>query len=269
MSDTSYYPDRVRAEARDFRARVRNEEHTGMTSRIASGAVQGNLVILPKDWAMDFMLFCRANPQPCPVIGVSNVGDPLMPALGEGLDIRTDLPKYRVFRDGQLDAELTNINELWQDDFVAFVLGCSFSFDEALEEADVPVRHLREGKQTAMFRTNIEATPVGPFSGNYVVSMRPMKPVDAIRAVQITSRFPNVHGAPVHLGDPAQIGISDITQQDFGDIYYLNEGEIPVFWACGVTPQVIMEQAKPPICITHAPSHMLVTDILNTELAML
>jgi len=268
MSVAPYYPDTVRQKAQEFRAKVRRGEHTGMTSAVAPGAVQGNLVILPKDWAMDFLRFCRANPQPCPVLDVSEVGDPMMPKLGKDVDIRTDLPKYRVFRHGELCDEVTDIVELWQDDLVAFVLGCSFSFDEALEEADVPVRHLREGKQTAMFRTNIEATPAGPFRGTYVVSMRPMKPTDAIRAVQVTSRFPNVHGAPVHLGDPAQIGIQDITKQDFGDIYYLEDGEIPVFWACGVTPQVIIEQAKPPICITHAPSHMLVTDLLNAELAV-
>lgn len=269
MATIPYYPDVVRQKAQDFRARVKREEYTGMTSGVARGAVQGNLVILPKDWATDFLLFCRSNPQPCPIVGVSDVGDPMMPGLGKDLDIRTDLPKYRVFKHGELTAEVNNISELWQDDFVAFVLGCSFSFDEALEEAGIPIRHLREDKQTAMFRTNIQAVPAGPFKGEYVVSMRPLTPTDAIRAIQITSRFPNVHGAPVHIGDPSQIGIKNIEKQDFGDICYLNEGEIPVFWACGVTPQVILEKAKPPICITHSPSHMLVTDILNAELAVL
>jgi uncharacterized protein YcsI (UPF0317 family) len=176
---------------------------------------------------------------------------------------------YRVFRDGLTDKDVPDIHDLWQADFVTFVLGCSFSFDEALRDANISPRHLQLGISTAMYRTNIEAVSAGPFEGSYVVSMRPYEPADAIRAIQVTSRFPNVHGAPLHFGDPDRIGIDDITKPDFGDYYPVYDGEVPVFWACGVTPQVIIENAKPPICITHKPSHMLLTDLLNAELAVL
>jgi uncharacterized protein YcsI (UPF0317 family) len=187
--------------------------------------------------------------------------------LGDDVDIRTDVPRYRVFRDGVVTDEVTDISDLWQDDFVAFVLGCSFSFEEALVSAGLPLRHWERGTDVAMYRTNIQTTASGPYSGPMVVSMRPFTPTDAIRAIQITSRFPRVHGAPVHFGDPAQIGIADIGKPDWGDPVPIADGDTPVFWACGVTPQSVIEHAKPPICITHRPGRMLITDRLNSELA--
>jgi uncharacterized protein YcsI (UPF0317 family) len=269
MKPNDYTPDLARQLSREARRQARKGELAGITLNLAPGVVQGNVVILPRDWAADFLKFCWSNPRPCPLLEVSEPGDPMLPKLGNDIDIRTDLPMYRVFRNGDMEKDVPDISNIWQDDFVTFVLGCSFSFDEALRDANIPPRHLQLGISTAMYRTNIEAVPAGPYKGNYVVSMRPYTPPDAIRAIQITSRFPNVHGAPLYFGDPAAIGIRDIAQPDFGDFYPVEEGEVPVFWACGVTPQVIIEQAKPPICITHKPSHMLMTDLLNAELAAL
>jgi uncharacterized protein YcsI (UPF0317 family) len=269
MSAKAFTPETARQLSREARQRARHGELTDITLNLAPGIVQCNVAILPKDWATDFLKFCWANPKPCPLLAVSDAGDPMLPSLGEDIDIRTDLPMYRLFRDGVMEKDVTDIRDLWQNDLVTFALGCSFSFDEALRDANIPPRHLQLGISTAMYRTNIKATPAGPFKGSYVVSMRPYRPADAIRAIQVTSRFPNVHGAPLHFGNPADIGIQDLTQPDFGDFYPVYEGEVPVFWACGVTPQVIIEQAKPPICITHKPSHMLLTDLINAELAML
>jgi uncharacterized protein YcsI (UPF0317 family) len=269
MSAQAFTPETARQLSRETRQRARRGELTDITLNLAPGIVQCNMAILPKDWAADFLRFCWANPKPCPLLAISDVGDPMLSSLGEDIDIRTDLPMYRLFRDGVMEKDVPDIRDLWQDDFVTFALGCSFSFDEALRDANVPPRHLQLGISTAMYRTNIKATPAVPFRGTYVVSMRPYKPADAIRAIQVTSRFPNVHGAPLYFGDPTGIGIRDITKPDFGDVYPVYEGEVPVFWACGVTPQVIIEQAKPPICITHKPSHMLLTDLLTAELAVL
>jgi len=269
MSGEAFTPETARQFSREARQRARRGELTDITLNLAPGIVQCNVTILPKNWATDFLKFCWANPKPCPLLAVSNAGDPMLPSLGEDIDIRTDLPMYRLFRDGVMERDVLDIRDLWQDDWVTFALGCSFSFDEALRDANVPPRHLQLGISTAMYRTNIKATPAGPFRGTYVVSMRPYKPAEAIRAIQVTSRFPNVHGAPLYFGNPADIGIQDITKPDFGDFYPVYEGEVPVFWACGVTPHVIIEQAKPPICITHKPSHMLLTDLLNAELAVL
>jgi uncharacterized protein YcsI (UPF0317 family) len=189
--------------------------------------------------------------------------------LGAELDIRTDLPRYRVWRDGQVVAEPTDIREVWREDLVSFAIGCSFSFEEALIEGGIEVRHIVRGCNVPMYRTNILCAPAGVFSGPLVVSMRPLKPADAIRAVQITSRFPSVHGAPVHLGFPGSIGISDIEKPDYGDAVPIAADEMPVFWACGVTPQAVIAQAKPAFCITHAPGSMLITDMRNASLASL
>jgi uncharacterized protein YcsI (UPF0317 family) len=251
------------------RLRMRQGLFTGPTSGLAPGNVQANLVILPKDLAHDFLRFAQANPRPCPVLGVTEAGDPRLPALGEDLDLRTDLPRYRVWRDGELIEEPTDISHLWRDDLVGFAIGCSFSFEEALVEDGIEVRHMALGSNVPMYRTNIDCVPAGVFHGKLVVSMRPMKPADAIRAVQITSRFPSVHGAPVHLGLPEQIGIGDIAKPDYGDAVPVHEGELPVFWACGVTPQSVIASARPPFCITHAPGCMLITDLRNTSLAAL
>jgi uncharacterized protein YcsI (UPF0317 family) len=231
--------------------------------------VQGNLAILPSDLAGDFLRFCQLNPKPCPVIGMSEIGDPRIPALGADLDIRTDLPGYRVWKNGELVEETGEISRWWRDDLVAFVIGCSFSFEEALVADGLPIRHIACGVRVPMYRTNIACMPAGPFAGPMVVSMRPLSPAQAIRAIQITSRFPSVHGAPVHIGLPALIGIRDLQKPDYGDAVPVEEDELPVFWACGVTPQAVIAAAKPAFAITHAPGAMLVTDLRNTQLAVL
>jgi len=242
---------------------------TAPTAGLAPGHVQGNLVILRKPLASDFLRFAQRNPKPCPLIGVSEVGSPYVPELGTDLDLRTDVPRYRVWRNGELVDEPTDISRYWSDDLVGFVIGCSFSFEEALLAAGVPVRHIAQGKNVAMFRTNVQTNPAGAFSGPLVVSMRPLKPKDAIRAIQITTRFPSVHGAPVHIGKPEAIGIADISRPDYGDSIAVHDDELPVFWACGVTPQAVIAAAKPEFAITHYPGAMLVTDKLNTDPAAL
>ena len=253
----------------ELRAACRSGHFTGNTSGLAPGYVQCNIVILPAEWAADFMRFCQSNPRPCPLIASSaSAGDPSLPPLGD-IDIRTDVPSYRVFRDGNLDGERSDISELWREDLVTFALGCSFSFEEALIADGLDVRNVTEGVNVPMYRTNIPCTSAGPFAGNMVVSMRPFLAADAIRAIQICTRFPSVHGAPVHLGDPEQIGISDLSRPDYGDAVALKDGELPLFWACGVTPQVALESARPPLAITHSPGCMLVTDLRNSQLAVL
>jgi uncharacterized protein YcsI (UPF0317 family) len=242
---------------------------TATTAGLANGYVQGNLAILPEKLAGAFHRFCQFNPKPCPIIGMSDVGDPRIPALGIDLDIRTDLPRYRVWRDGEVVEEPTDIMAHWRDDLVAFVIGCSYSFEEALLADGLPIRHIERKLRVPMYRTNIACTPAGPFAGPMVVSMRPFKPADAIRAVQVTSRFPAVHGAPVHLGHPHSIGIADIDKPDYGDAVPVADDELPVFWACGVTPQSVIQAAKLPFAITHSPGLMLVTDLLNKQLAVL
>ena len=252
-----------------LRATIRSGEHTGNTSGYCAGHVQCNLVILPADWANDFLRFCQLNPKPCPLIAMSNKpGDFSVPPLGD-IDIRVDVPSYRVFLDGQLEGEVPNIFGLWRDDLVTFALGCSFSFEEALLADGLEVRNVTDGVNVPMYRTNLDCTSAGPYAGKMVVSMRPFKAADAIRAVQICTRFPSVHGAPIHLGDPSLIGIDNLAQPDYGDAVSLGEEEIPVFWACGVTPQVALETAKPPFAITHSPGCMLVTDLRNSQLAVM
>jgi len=247
---------------------VRSGALDAPTSGLAYGYVQGNLAILPRDCAEDFLRFCQANPKPCPLLGVSEPGDPAIPALGADLDIRTDIPRYRVWRDGVIVDEPRDIKSEWNDDLVSFVLGCSFSFEEALLAAGLPVRHIALKQNVPMYRTSIATQRAGRFHGPLVVSMRPMKPADAIRAVQITSRLPAVHGAPVHLGFPEAIGISDIGKPDYGDAVPVERGELPVFWACGVTPQAAIAAARVPFAITHAPGYMLVTDLKYAQLAI-
>ncbi len=253
----------------ELRQRIRSGEYLGNTSGLAPGFVQCNLVILPADWANDFLRFCQLNPKPCPLIAMSDrPGEHRLPSLGD-LDIRTDVPSYRVFRDGELCAENTDIEALWREDLVSFALGCSFSFEEALIADGLDVRNISAGVNVPMYRTTTPCKAAGRFSGNMVVSMRPFRAADAIRAVQICSRFPSVHGAPVHLGNPELIGIRDLSQPDFGDPVSVGADELPVFWACGVTPQVALEKARPPLAITHSPGCMLVTDLRNSQLAIL
>jgi uncharacterized protein YcsI (UPF0317 family) len=258
----------IAAGARE-RRQIRQGEFSGATAGLAAGNVQANLVVLPKSLAHDFLRFAQANPKPCPVLAVSEPGDPRLPTLGADLDLRTDLPKYRVWRYGELVEEPGDVGHVWRDDLVAFALGCSFSFEDALVEDGIELRHMTCGSNVPMYRTNIRCVPAGPFSGPLVVSMRPLKPADAIRAVQITSRFPAVHGAPVHLGLPEAIGIADLARPDYGDPVPVWDGELPVFWACGVTPQAVIAEAEPEFCITHAPGSMLITDLSNAKLASL
>ena len=250
-----------------LRAQIRDGRFTGNTSGAAADLVQGNLVVLPQACAADFLLYCQRNPRPCPLLAVTSPGDTAVPALGTGIDLRSDLPRYRVWRHGELVDEADDISALWRDDLVSFVLGCSFSFEQALIDAGLGVRHIDQGCNVPMFRTRVPTQPAGPFSGPLVVTMRPYRAADAIRAVQVTSRFPAVHGAPVHLGDPAQIGIADLQRPDYGDAVPLHADEMPVFWACGVTPQAAIARARPDFCITHAPGCMLVTDLKNQQLA--
>jgi uncharacterized protein YcsI (UPF0317 family) len=251
------------------RMRMRTGDFSGTTAGLAPGNVQANLVILPKALAHDFLRFAQANPKPCPVLSVSEPGDPRLPGLGENLDIRSDLPRYRVWRRGELVEEPFDLFHVWRDDLVSFALGCSFSFEEALVENGIELRHITCGSNVPMYRTNIPCAPAGRFAGPLVVSMRPLKPSDAIRAIQITSRFPSVHGAPIHIGLPETIGIKDLAKPDYGDAVPVESDELPVFWACGVTPQAVIAEVRPDFCITHAPGCMLITDLLNTKLASL
>jgi uncharacterized protein YcsI (UPF0317 family) len=250
-----------------LRAAFRANAWQHHTSGLAERHVQGNVVMLPKAQADDFLRYCQRNPKPCPLLAVGEPGDPSLPTLGDGIDIRTDLPRFRVWRDGVVTDEPADVRALWRDDVVAFVIGCSFSFEQALIDEGIRLRHIDQGRNVAMFRTHIATVPAGPFAGPLVVTMRPLKAADAIRAVQITSRYPAVHGAPVHIGDAALIGIADLARPDYGDAVEVMADELPVFWACGVTPQAALMQAKPPLAITHAPGSMLVTDLLNHQLA--
>jgi uncharacterized protein YcsI (UPF0317 family) len=251
---------------REVRRAVRAGRHRSHTAGLAPGYVQGNVCILPREYAEDFRAFCERNPKPCPLLAVSAPGEPRLAALGEDLDIRSDVPRYRVFRNGVLEREVANLGELWREDLVTFVLGCSFSFEAALTRAGLPLRYVEQGRNVPMYRTSVDTLPAGPFRGKLVVSMRPFRPADAIRAIEITSRYPRVHGAPVHLGDPRMIGIEDLQNPWAGDPTELRDDELPLFWACGITPQSVVLEAKPTLCITHAPGHMLVTDLENASL---
>lgn len=242
------------------RRQIRAGALAGPTAGLAPGFAQGNVVILPSDWAEDFAEFCRANAKACPVLAMSQPGSPALPSLGADIDMRHDLPRYRVYRDGVWQATPTDIAELWRDDLVTFVLGCSFSFEHPLIAAGIPLRHVSQGLNVAMYRTDIATVPAGRWHGPMVVSMRPLTPADTIRATEISGRYPEMHGAPVHVGDPAAIGIRDIARPDYGDPVAILPGEQPVFWACGVTPQAAIAVVKPPFCITHAPGCMLITD---------
>ncbi len=257
----------LHASAKQARDRIRSGQWSQHTSGLAQGYVQGNVVILPELLANDFLRYCQRNPKPCPLLAVSEPGQAKLPTLGADIDICTDVPRYRVWRDGAVVDEPTDISALWRKDLVTFVLGCSFSFEQALTDAGLSMRHIQQNRNVAMYRSNIPTQAAGVFNGPTVVSMRPFKAQDAIRAIQITSRFPNVHGAPVHIGDPALIGIHDLSKPDYGDAVDVLADEIPVFWACGVTPQAAIAQARPEFCITHSPGAMLITDLLNHHLA--
>lgn len=244
---------------------ARNGTLTGPTPGLAPGYVQANLVMVPRDLAFEFLLFCHRNPKPCPVLDVTEAGDPEPRLIAPGADLRTDLPAYRIWENGQLMAEVADLNAAWRDDLISFLIGCSFTFENALLQAGLPVRHIEMGRNVPMFRTNIACHPAGRFRGPLVVSMRPMKPDQAIQAVRICSRFSKSHGAPIHLGDPASIGIADVQKPDYGDPVEFYPGEIPVFWACGVTPQAVAVESRLPFLITHKPGHMFVSDRKDSD----
>ncbi len=254
------FADMRRMPLAEARQAIREGRYRGQTAGIGLGRLQGNLAILPADYALDFFRYCQRNSKPCPLVGVSDTGNPIMTTLGADIDIRTDVPGYNVYRDGEFDGQVTDITGLWRDDLVAFVIGCSFTFEDALIAEGIRLRHIEENRTVSMYRTNLETVPAGPFSGAMVVSMRPLAVADVVRACEITARFPQAHGAPVHFGDPAAIGIADLERPDWGEPTEMHPGEIPVFWACGVTPQVAVRAARPPLCITHAPGQMLITD---------
>ncbi len=246
----------------EVRRLIRSGELSVPTSGFSAGYMQGNLAILPESHAGDFMRYCFRNPKSCPVLAIGEPGDPALPSLGD-IDIRTDIARYRIFHNGVADGEVTDLNAVWRDDLVTFVLGCSFSFESALIRAGITVPHIAAEQNAPMYVTNIQTRPAGPFGGPLVVSMRAFSPADAIQAIVLSERYPLAHGAPVHIGDPARIGIADIHTPDFGDKPLIGEDQVPVFWACGVTPQMAIGVAKPDLAITHKPGFMLVTDMLS------
>jgi uncharacterized protein YcsI (UPF0317 family) len=248
------------------RQACRDGQWAGPTPGLALGFVQANVVIVPREFAFDFLLFCQRNPKPCPLLDVTEPGDPEPKAIAPGADLRTDLPAYRIWRDGQLVDEPADVRSLWRDDFVSFVIGCSFTFENALLEARLPVRHIEQGLNVPMYKTNRPCRSAGRFSGPLVVSMRPMLPEQAVTATRVCARFPRAHGVPVHFGDPSAIGIADIARPDYGDAVVIGSGEVPVFWACGVTPQAALTQARLPLAITHKPGHMFLTDLHDADL---
>ena len=244
-----------------LREAIRRGDWTGPTAGVARGYLQCNLAILPERFAGEFEAWCRANPRVCPLVAIGKPGDPRLPTLGEDIDLCTDLPGYSVFRDGRLCGHVGAIGDLWRDDLVPFAFGCSFSFEAVLQREGVDARYLARGERAAIYRSNLETTPVGAFSGPLIVSMRPLRPVDAIRAIEVTARYPLAHGAPVHIGKPEAIGVDpDQPMETLGGISVADD-ELPLFWACGVTPQLAIRRAAPDICITHRSAHMLVTDI--------
>ncbi|MBW2354471.1 MAG: putative hydro-lyase [Deltaproteobacteria bacterium] len=250
-----------------LRELIRAGEWKRPTTGVAGGYVQANLVMVPGEAAFDFLLFCVRNPKPCPVLDVLEPGR-WEPEIAPGADLRTDLPLYRVYREGRLEQEVEDVMGLFSDDTVSFLLGCSFSFEGALLAAGVPVRNLEEGKNVSMYITDRRCAPAGLFSAPLVVTMRPMTPEEAIRATQVTTRFHLTHGSPVHLGAPEALGIVDLGRPDFGDPVTLKQGEIPVFWACGVTSQMAVLSAGLPVVITHAPGHMFVSDMRDEDLTL-
>lgn len=253
----------------EARTLIREGKWNKPTSGMAAGYTQANLAILKKELAFEFLLFCQRNPKPCPVLDVTEAGSPVPQLIAPDADIRTDIPAYRVYKHGELVDEVPDILSYWEDDMVAFLLGCSFTFEQAMLKNNIPVRHIEEDCNVPMYQTNIPCIKAGRFEGPMVVSMRPVPEKDVVRAVQVTSRFPAVHGAPVHVGNPTSIGIRDIHRPDFGDSVTVKEGEVPVFWACGVTPQAVAMHMKPEIMITHAPGHMFITDMHEEQYSVL
>ncbi len=258
--------DLAHATGADVRRAAASGAWDAPTPGLARGYVQANLVVVPRELAFDFLLFCQRNPKPCPVLDVTEPGSAEPRLVAPGADLRTDIPRYRVYRHGELADEPADLHRWWRDDLVAFLLGCSFTFENALLLAGLPVRHLEQGCNVPMYRTDVACVPAGVFRGPLVVSMRPMTPAQAVAAVGVCDRFPRAHGVPVHWGDPTAIGIRDLDRPDFGDAVEVRPGEVPVFWACGVTPQAVAMEAQPPFLITHKPGHMFVTDWRDVQL---
>mmetsp|Transcript_19347 Transcript_19347/g.57493 ORF Transcript_19347/g.57493 Transcript_19347/m.57493 type:complete len:312 (-) Transcript_19347:25-960(-) len=252
--------------AKDVRQRCRSGALRAPTAGLANGHAQANLVAVPRAHAFDFARFCLLNPKPCPLLAIAERYDAVPAIVAAGCDLRTDIPKYRIWRDGEPSEEVADASEHWGDDFVGFLLGCSFSWEDALTKAGHPPRHVAEGRNVPMYQTNVPNAASGPFGGALVVSMRPYPP-EAVEAVAaLTAAYPAAHGAPVHWGDPAALGVADLGRPDFGDAVTVAPGEVPVFWACGVTPQSALAAARLPLAITHAPGHMLVLDLRDADL---
>jgi uncharacterized protein YcsI (UPF0317 family) len=245
---------------------ISEEKITGPTSGMCNGFAQANLVILPKKYSDDFKRFANLNSKACPVLEILEAGEKHTKYLANNANIASELPKYRIYKNGAFHLETTNIESYWQDDFVSFLIGCSFTFEAALMASGIEVRHIAMNRNVPMYKTNIMTVPAGRFSGPIVVSMRPIRKDQIDQTIAITSEFPEVHGAPIHIGNPLEIGISDLNSPDYGDAVSINEDEIPVFWACGVTPQAAVENAKPEWMITHAPGHMFIADLKNESL---
>ena len=252
-------------EVAEVRARIRGGEHAGLTGGLARGYVQTNLVILPEDCALDFLKFCVRNPKPCPVLEVTDVGSPVPLSMAPEADLRTDVPRYRVYQNGDLVDEPTDIRSYWRDDLVSFLIGCSFTFERALLDAGLYLAHLDQGRNVPMYVTGRECVPSGVFTGPMVVSMRPYRADEVPLAVAISGRYPTMHGAPVHVGDPDSLGVKDLNEPEFGEPVEIAENQVPVFWACGVTPQAVAMKARPALMITHSPGHMFITDRLDAE----
>ena len=248
-----------------LRMACRSGEYDGPTSGHAYGYVQANMVILAKKDADEFREFCYLNPKPCPILEVLEEGNPEPKFCAPDADIRTDLSRYRIFRDGEATGDVTDISQIWSNDLVTFLLGCSFTAEEALTEAGLEPRHIRETGIVPMYKTTKPTKSAGNFSGPFVVSMRPYTPKDAQRASDITAKYSIAHGKPIQIGDPGSLGITDVSRPDFGEPVTIKNGEIPVFWACGVTPQIVALKSKIPIMITHSPGHMFITDLRDDD----
>lgn len=251
----------ARLPLKELRQQIRSGSYCSHTAGLGTGYLQANLAIMPQAYALDFMRFCQRNPKPCPLVGVTDTGDPYFRTLGQDIDVRTDVPEYNIYRNGRLAESVSDLREVWQDDFVAFALGCSFTFERALQQAGITVWHIANNSTVPMFKTTIATVKAGVFEGPTVVSMRAIPTDQVDRVVDISRQYPQAHGAPVHIGDPAAIGIKDLSRPDWGDAAPVAPGEVPVFWACGVTPQAAMAQAMLPICVTHKPGRMLITDV--------
>jgi uncharacterized protein YcsI (UPF0317 family) len=253
---------------KEVRELIRERKHTSPTTGISIDYAQANLVVLSMESAYDFLLFCTRNPKSCPLLDVTEIGSPVPMLAAPGADLRTDIPRYNVYRHGKLVDQAEDISNYWRDDLVAFLIGCSFTFEKSLLDNGIPVRQIEMNCNVPMYKTNIPCHTGGRFSGPMVVSMRPIPYEQVARAVTITSKYPSVHGTPVHIGDPSRIGITDLDKPDYGDAVPVYDGEVPVFWACGVTPQAVAVASGVDFMITHTPGHMFITDIKDQSLSL-